>query len=187
MPRIAIIYCGSQLLKPLVDSCISAKFSPFVVPHDTPLEMLQELEVSGAIISGGSSSVRSLNALKVDTRIYQAGFPLLGICYGMQRMAHDLGGRVLRAPQKMEGEETLYPSGPSLLMDGLTEEGTSVWMSHSYFVSDVPEGFAVTSSTVTCHAASFQREHLFGTQFHPEKPASGGGKHILHNFLRACL
>lgn len=187
MPNIAIIYCGSQLLKPLVDSCISAKVSPFVLPNDTPLETLQLLNIAGVIITGGSTSVRSLAAPKVDTRVYEAGLPVLGICYGMQRMAHDLGGTVLRAPQKLEGEEQLQPEAGDVLTEGLTLLGTPVWMSHSYFVSEVPDGFGVVASTDTCAIAAMHRGQLFGVQFHPEKPKSGGGRHILHNFLRLCL
>jgi len=125
----------------------------------------------------------------VDPHIYDSGLPVLGICYGMQRMAHDLGGTVLRTPAKLEGDERVFPNleVPNPLLDGLVPEGTAVWMSHSYFVSEEPPGFDILGRTETCRIAAFSRGRLFGVQFHPEKPKSGGGKHILHNFLRLCL
>jgi len=129
----------------------------------------------------------------VDVGIYGLGIPVLGICYGMQRMAKDLGGEVVRFPSteketvlmKFE-EDFLEQNEPSPLFDGFTVAGVDVWMSHSCQVRVLPPGFRHVGSTKETHYAAMERDNLYAVQFHPEKMNHGSGKQLMNNFFRIC-
>ncbi len=138
----------------------------------------------GIIISGGPASVTEPTSPAVDPGIYHLGVPILGICYGHQLMANDLGGRVSRGTIKEYGHSSLrYADSP--LFSGLPHRDLTVWMSHGDTVVDVPPGFGVIGETVDCQIAAMQdpARRLFGLQFHPEVVHTEFGTEIYRSFV----
>jgi GMP synthase (glutamine-hydrolysing) len=133
------------------------------------------------ILSGGPASVLDDDAAGIDLAHF-AGAPVLGICYGLQLMAHRLGGRVERAEQREYGRRHLTWTAPGSLVDGIDPQ---VWMSHGDDVLAPPAGAAVTARTESCPVAAFEDpdRRLFGVQFHPEASHTPGGREVLRRFL----
>jgi len=153
-------------------------------PYDIPYEELMALKPRGIILSGGPASVYLPDAPRCDPRIFTCGIPVLGICYGMQLLAQDLGGRVENTELREYGKCMLHTFNSSILYDGLPEE-MQVWMSHGLAIAEVPPGFVVTGRTENCPVASMAdpERNLFGVQFHPEVRHTPLGMEILKNFL----
>lgn len=151
-------------------------------PYDIPYEELLAMRPKGIILSGGPASVKLPEAPHCDPRIFSSGIPVLGICYGMQLLAQELGGTV-NAELREYGKCMLYPED-SILYDGLPGE-MQVWMSHGLSIAQVPPGFTVTGKTQNCSVASMAdpERGLFGVQFHPEVRHTPFGNDILKNFL----
>ena len=187
--KIAILYAGSSHIKSLLDRCVSLGAEPVLVKSDTSAEAIEALGPAGIIITGSPWSVFDPKCPVVDTDIYgMTNVPILGVCYGMQRMAVDLGGEVVRFPSMEKGRVLLSPEEgqESMLYRGFTTQGVDVWMAHSIQVREMPEGFTRTGSTETTYFASMERNNLFAVQFHPEKDGLGSGKQVLQNFLLYC-
>lgn len=159
-----------------------------LVPHDISLEEILGYSPRGIILSGGPRSVYEEGAPGCDPRILSAGIPILGVCYGMQLMAINLGGRVERVPQREYGRAELFVDDPSLIFEGLDRE-LVCWMSHGDAVVEVPPGFRVIAHTSNTPVAAMRDDKgiLFGIQFHPEVVHTPRGREILSNFLyRVC-
>jgi len=155
-----------------------------VWPPDTPLEKIRERAPAGIILSGGPKSVSDPGAPTCDAGVYEIGRPVLGICYGMQLMAHDLGGSVAPAPQREYGHATVRRlSAPSTLLADVPPE-IRVWASHGDFVAAAPQGFAVlaTSSNAPVAAMQHVERGLYALLFHPEVVHTERGLEILRNF-----
>jgi len=158
-----------------------------VRPSDTPAHELPPPR--GLIISGGPSSVYEPDSPSVDRAIFSQGVPVLGICYGLQLMAHLLEGSVSKGEKGEYGLAFLELEGSSALFEGLPLGRQQVWMSHRDLVSRVPGGFRVLGSTETCPVAAMAdaQRGLYGVQFHPEVVHTRHGREILENFLfRIC-
>ncbi|WP_232304172.1 glutamine-hydrolyzing GMP synthase [Pseudofrankia sp. DC12] len=155
-----------------------------IVPWNTPVAELLARRPSAVILSGGPKSVYSPGAPQVDPALFDAGIPVLGICYGHQVMAQALGGTVDRTNTAEYGATTLSVTRPGLLFDGLPVE-QQVWMSHGDAVSAAPPGFAVTANTRSTPVAAFEDlgRRLFGVQFHPEVLHTEQGMEVLRRFL----
>ena len=155
-----------------------------IVPCDIPADELAAMGPSAIILSGGPASVYADDAPDMDEKIFSLGLPVLGFCYGQQIMAVKLGGKVGHTEKGEYGPAQLTRKGESRLLDG-TPDAQTVWMSHRDAVSDVPEGFSVTSVTETCPVASMEdaSRNLYATQFHPEVRHSVHGNEMLSNFL----
>ena len=155
-----------------------------IVPCDIPADELAAMGPSAIILSGGPASVYADDAPDMDEKIFSLGLPVLGFCYGQQIMAVKLGGKVGHTEKGEYGPAQLTRSGESRLLDG-TPDAQTVWMSHRDAVSEVPEGFSVTSVTETCPVASMEdaSRNLYATQFHPEVRHSVHGNEMLKNFL----
>ncbi len=138
----------------------------------------------GIIISGGPASVTEPTSPAVDPGLYDLGVPILGICYGHQLMANDLGGRVSRGTIKEYGHSSLRHANSPLFL-GLPDRDLTVWMSHGDTVVDVPPGFGVIGETVDCPIAAMQdpARGLFGLQFHPEVVHTEFGTEIYRSFV----
>jgi GMP synthase (glutamine-hydrolysing) len=138
----------------------------------------------GIIISGGPASVTEPTSPAVDPGIYDLGVPILGICYGHQLMANDLGGRVSRGTIKEYGHSSLRHAH-SPLFSALPARDLTVWMSHGDTVVDVPPGFEVIGETADCPIAAMQdpARRLFGLQFHPEVVHTEFGTEIYRSFV----
>ena len=154
-------------------------------PFNTPLEKLWALEPKGIILSGGPSSVTDEEAPRLNKEFYSnVRAPILGICYGMQLLAVDLGGESEPAAEREYGHAQLRRlSGPTRLFSNLPEE-LDVWMSHGDHVTELPDGFHKTASTGdVITAIENPDENIYAVQFHPEVAHTPRGKDILKNFL----
>ena len=158
-----------------------------VKPYTTPLADLMAMEPIGFIFTGGPNSVYLENSPQVDPALFEAGVPVLGICYGCQLMAHTLGGRVTAAQDDSAREygktETFYNTGCKLFK-GLPECGVS-WMSHGDYMEKVPEGFALMAHSKACPnvAIADEARGFYGVQFHPEVNHTENGLRMIRNFL----
>jgi GMP synthase (glutamine-hydrolysing) len=156
-----------------------------LLPHHVPLEEVRGRRPRGLILSGGPASVYAEGAPELRTELLELGVPVLGICYGMQAMVHQLGGRVEPAEHGEFGRSRLSVREPGRLLRGLPAD-QPCWMSHRDTVFEPPPGFgALASSTESPVAAVEDPERgLYGIQFHPEVVHTPFGTQILENFLR---
>ena len=153
-----------------------------LVGHRTPAERLRARNPVALILSGGPASVYAEGAPRVDPAVFELGVPVLGICYGMQLMAQELGGRVERTGASEFGKAAARLGGA--LARGLPEEQT-VWMSHRDSVTAPPAGATVTASSPSTPIAAFEAPErgLYGVQFHPEVAHTPHGQELLETFL----
>ena len=154
-----------------------------LLPYDMTVEKIREYDPIGIIFTGGPNSVYADNAPNVKKEIFDLGIPVLGICYGCQLIAYKLDGVVTHANTREYGKSEIeYEESP--LFDGV-DKNNVCWMSHTDYVSKVPEGFSVTATTKTCPAAGFadEKRKIYGIQFHTEVHHTRQGERILHNFL----
>lgn len=157
-----------------------------LLPYDMSIEKIKEYAPIGIIFTGGPNSVYEEGAPDVDGRIFELGIPVLGICYGCQLIAHKLGGKVSHADTREYGKSEIAYSPESALFKGVNAKNIC-WMSHTDYVSKVPDGFTVTATTKTCPAAGFENaeKKIYGIQFHTEVHHTLEGEKILKNFLYA--
>ncbi|AZS13699.1 glutamine-hydrolyzing GMP synthase [Paenibacillus lutimineralis] len=155
-----------------------------LLPYNTPVERLRELAPRGIVFSGGPASVYAEDAPHIDTAIYDIGVPIFGICYGMQLMAQQLGGKVERANKREYGKSEVDFDRNLALVKGLDTKQT-LWMSHGDHVTQLPEGFALAGSTGSAPIAAFvnNEREMYGVQFHPEVRHSVHGNEMIKNFL----
>ncbi|MBI3324156.1 MAG: glutamine-hydrolyzing GMP synthase [Candidatus Omnitrophica bacterium] len=161
-------------------------FCKIVSPQDSHFgtAMLRQTPVKGLILSGGPASVYQPNALLPTREHFELGVPVLGICYGMQSMAKQLGGRVEASGKREYGRAALMVDEPDGLFNGARRQFIS-WMSHGDSVIDVPSGFRILAHTDNTKAAAIgdPQRRLYGLQFHPEVAHTEEGPTILRNFL----
>lgn len=155
-----------------------------ILPYRATVEQIQALHPQALIFSGGAKSVYAPDAPGADQRLYQLGLPILGICYGMQLMAKDLGGVVRAAERREYGQTTLTVQKENDLFAGLEQELT-VWMSHSDSVEAAPPGFTVLATTANTPVAAMGNpaKRFYAVQFHPEVIHTPHGMDLLKNFL----
>ncbi len=153
-------------------------------PHDLSAAEIADKNAIGIILSGGPQSVYESEALHPDPELFELGIPVLGICYGMQVLAHLLGGEVEASDRREYGRAEIDIAGGSPLFEGLSSRET-VWMSHGDRVGQPPSGFGVTASTANAPAVALADEErrIYGIQFHPEVSHTVSGGEILRNFL----
>jgi GMP synthase (glutamine-hydrolysing) len=158
-----------------------------ILPFNAPLSAILKREPKGIILSGGPDSVYGEEAPHSDKTLWTHPVPVLGICYGFQLLAHQLGGQVERAQKREYGLAELEVQQPGLLLDGIAPR-SPVWMSHGDRILRLPSGFAVLGLTANSIAAAENRNrHIYGIQFHPEVIHTQEGKQIIENFLfKAC-
>ncbi|MFC6332785.1 glutamine-hydrolyzing GMP synthase [Paenibacillus septentrionalis] len=155
-----------------------------LLPFNTPVEKIRELNPKGIVFSGGPASVYEENSPLVDPAIYDLNIPILGICYGMQMMSHQLNGKVERAGKREYGKADVMFIENSKIAAGL-DLAQTVWMSHSDLVIEPPTGFRVDASTehAPIAAMSDEERRFFAVQFHPEVRHSLKGNEMIRNFL----
>ncbi|MFD0870729.1 glutamine-hydrolyzing GMP synthase [Paenibacillus residui] len=155
-----------------------------LLPFNTPVDKIKELAPKGIVFSGGPSSVYEEKAPHVDPAIYDLGIPMLGICYGMQLMAHQMGGKVQRAEKREYGKAEVEFRADSALMHNLDCKQV-VWMSHGDMVVELPEGFIIEAKTehAPIAAISHPGKNMYAVQFHPEVRHSVYGNEMIRNFL----
>lgn len=155
-----------------------------LLPYNTPIEKLKELQPKGIIFSGGPASVYEQGAPTVDPAIFDLGVPVLGICYGMQLMSHLLEGKVERAGKREYGKAEIRLQEAHELYKSW-EANEVVWMSHSDKVVELPRGFRVDAVSDSCPVAAISdaERKLYGVQFHPEVRHTQKGQEFISNFL----
>ena len=184
-PRpVLVVDFGAQYAQLIARRVREASVYSEIVPHTMGVADMLAKDPAAIILSGGPSSVYEAGAPSVDPAVFEAGVPVLGICYGFQAMAHALGGTVGRTGTREYGHTDAAVQEGSCLFDG-TPTDQVVWMSHGDAVQAAPEGFAVTASTEQTPVAAFEDRgrRLFGLQWHPEVGHSQFGQDALRNFL----
>ena len=191
MDRIAILDFGGQYTQLIARRIRELSVYSEIFPCTHPVDEILAGGYSGLVLSGGPSSVYDAGAPLPDKRLFDAGIPVLGICYGMQAMGYLLGGHVVPAERREYGPAELHLVGAGGILDDVTPErgdAISVWMSHGDTVMALPEGFERLAATTNCPVAAMadRQRRLFAVQFHPEVAHTPQGKTVLRNFLRAC-
>ncbi|HSH22393.1 MAG TPA: glutamine-hydrolyzing GMP synthase [Candidatus Caenarcaniphilales bacterium] len=181
---VVVLDFGSQTAQLIARRIRELNVYSELLPFDTPWAELERRRPRAVILSGGPASVYDDGAPRPDPRLWNAGVPLLGICYGLQLMAHELGGDVVPATTREYGAATVTITTDDRLFRGLERE-QPVWMSHGDSIVTPPPGFrplAQTHATPYAGLADAER-HLYGIQFHPEVVHTPAGRQILRNFL----
>ena len=182
--QIVILDFGSQYTQVIARRIRECQVFSQILRFDTPASKLAALKLKGIILSGGPASVYGKNAPLCDPGIWKLGVPVLGICYGMQLMAHQLGGRVEKSAKREYGHARLEATANAPLFAGMERE-QRVWMSHGDHVTKLPAGFVLIARSENApHAAiADANRKLFGLQFHPEVHHTPNGKQIIANFV----
>lgn len=185
---IVILDFGSQYSMLIARRIRECRVYCELLPFDADWERVKALNLRGIILSGGPSSVYDPGAPMAPAWVFECGLPVLGICYGMNLLAHQLGGRVAPAPTREYGHAILHQGlEPSPVFEGLPRS-MPVWMSHGDQVVEMPAGFrCIAYSDSSPIAAMANDRGLIGLQFHPEVVHTPQGKALLENFLyRVC-
>jgi len=182
---IVIIDFGSQYSRLIARRVRESNTYCEIIPHDAGSEILTKQDVIGVILSGGPSSVYEEGAPMAQAWVYDAGVPVLGICYGMQLMAHQMGGKVEAGTEHEYGHAVIHKDGQNNpLFEGLDNE-IPVWMSHGDRIEEFPPGFRSLAYSENSPIAVMGNEEgtYFGIQFHPEVAHTPQGSEILRNFV----
>ena len=181
---VAVLDFGSQFAQLIARRVRELHVYSELLPHDTSLEELERRGASAVILSGGPNSVYDAGAPKPDPAIWSGRLPVLGICYGAQLMANELGGSVQATPKREYGPATVVIGDEDGLFTGL-DRTQPVWMSHGDSITAIPEGFRATAQTDSTPFAGLAdpARHLYGIQFHPEVAHTPHGREVLRNFV----
>ncbi len=184
-PAIVILDFGSQYSELIARRIRETEVYSLVMSYTTSATQLRSLNPKGIILSGGPGSVYEEGAPYCDPKIFELGIPVLGVCYGMQLMVHQLGGSVKPAVGKAEyGKAPLEVDDQTALLTNI-ESGSTMWMSHGDSVRELPQGFvrlAHTSNTSEA-AIALHDKNFYGVQFHPEVVHSIQGMVLIRNFV----
>jgi GMP synthase (glutamine-hydrolysing) len=180
---IVILDFGSQYTQLIARRIREQNVFSVVLPCTAPYESIQQLNPAGIILSGGPSSVYDADAPPADARVLAMGVPVLGICYGLHFILHNLGGKVRSADRREYGHADVEVVLPTALFEGLPTH-LPVWMSHGDEALELPEGFLLTAKTSNAVAGiANEARRIWAVQFHPEVHHTRQGKELLRNFL----
>lgn len=181
---IVVLDYGSQYSRLIARRIREANVYCEIHPHDVTVDRLSHLDIKGFILSGGPGSVYDADAADLESHILDKKVPILGICYGMQLLAHSLGGKVAPTPVREYGHAVLHQDAPGHpLFQGLPNS-LPVWMSHGDQVLELPQGFRPMAYTGNSPIAVMgNNTGIIGLQFHPEVVHTPAGKQIISNFL----
>jgi GMP synthase (glutamine-hydrolysing) len=191
--RILILDFGAQYTQLIARRVRESRVYCEIRPWDITDDEVRAFAPRGVILSGGPESVADAEAPWAPDAVYALGVPVLGICYGMQTMAKQLGGRVARSAEREFGYAEVTVTGACRLLDQLQDRANAhgnavldVWMSHGDHVDALPQGFRVTASTdaIAFAAMSDERRRFYGVQFHPEVTHTRQGAQLLERFVR---
>jgi len=182
---ILIIDFGSQYTQLIARRVREAHVYCEIHPPSRSVQWIRDWKPKGIILSGGPASVYDEDVPTADRALLDANIPVLGLCYGMQLLAHLAGGKVVRASRREYGRADVRIEGGKLFEGFGRGEETPVWMSHGDHVDAPPPGFSVTASSENSPVAAFEHRDrpLFGVQFHPEVAHTPRGGEILNTFL----
>src|SRR5688572_3861523 len=181
---VLVVDFGAQYAQLIARRVREAHVYSEIVPHTITAEEIRARNPVGVIFSGGPKSVHVDGAPRIDPAVYDLGTPVLGICYGAQLVAHQLGGEVDHSGRGEYGRTQLDLTAPSVLLGPVTGS-RPVWMSHFDSIVRVPEGFVATASTPEAPVAVLEApaRRIYGVQFHPEVVHTPGGQEVLEHFL----
>ncbi|MBK60280.1 MAG: glutamine-hydrolyzing GMP synthase [Pseudomonas sp.] len=190
--RILILDFGSQYTQLIARRVRELGVYCELHPFDMPDEDIRAFAPRGIILAGGPESVHAEGSPRAPQAVFDLGVPLFGICYGMQTMSEQLGGKVQGSDEREFGYARVDLVGKSKLFDGIEDHmdddgvfGLDVWMSHGDKVTDLPAGFRILASTPSCAIAAMGDDdrRYYGVQFHPEVTHTRQGGRILSRFL----
>jgi len=181
---VLVVDFGAQYAQLIARRVREANVYSEIVPSTMPVTQMLAKDPAAIILSGGPASVYADGAARIDPAIFDAGVPILGICYGFQLMADACGGEVARTGLSEFGATPMQVADGSCLLRGMPEDVT-IWMSHGDAVHRAPDGFEVLAATAGAPVAAFEDRDrkLFGVQWHPEVKHSEFGQHVLERFL----
>lgn len=181
---ILVVDFGAQYAQLIARRVREAHVYSEIVPHSATARTLLDRKPAGIILSGGPKSVHTAGAPGVDPAIFDGGVPVLGICYGAQLLAQELGGTVARTGRGEYGRTSVSVIAPSELL-GRRDGPYDVWMSHFDAITTVPAGFRVTATAAESPVAALEdpERRLYGVQFHPEVLHTEGGQELLERFV----
>jgi GMP synthase (glutamine-hydrolysing) len=181
---IVILDFGSQFAQLIARRVRELNVYSELLPHDTPWDEIERRRPKAIILSGGPASVYDEGAPKADPALWSGRYPVLGICYGLQLMAHELGGEVAPSMRREYGPASVQITTDNGLFAGLERE-QPVWMSHGDTIMRPPDGFQPTAQTDATAFAGLvdPARRLYGIQFHPEVAHTPRGRDILRNFV----
>jgi GMP synthase (glutamine-hydrolysing) len=181
---VVVLDFGSQFAQLIARRVRELNVYSELIPHDTPWEEIERRRPKAIILSGGPNSVYDLDAPKPDAGIWSGRIPVLGICYGAQLMASELGGDVVATARREYGPATVTITDADGLFTGLDRD-QPVWMSHGDSITRLPDGFRSTAQTGSSPFAGLAapERNLYGIQFHPEVVHTPHGRDVLRNFV----
>ncbi len=181
---IVILDFGSQYSELIARRIRETEVYSEVISYRTTAEKLKQLDPKGIILSGGPNSVYDDGAPECDPKLWELGIPVLGVCYGMQLMVKQLGGKVEPAKRAEYGKASLDIDDPTDLLTNV-EQGATMWMSHADSCTGLPSGFQILAHTenTPCAAIADHQNKMYGVQFHPEVVHSIGGQALIRNFV----
>jgi GMP synthase (glutamine-hydrolysing) len=182
---VLVVDYGAQYAQLIARRVREADVYSEIVPSSLSTEQILAKNPVAIILSGGPSSVYAEGAPRVEADLFEAGVPVLGICYGFQAMAAALGGTVAKTGLREYGSTDVTSEGKSRSILSGTPDSQNAWMSHGDSVQEAPEGFDVLARTAGAPVAAFANEekNLYGVQWHPEVKHSRHGQQVLENFL----
>jgi len=180
---IVVLDFGSQFTQLIARRLRELSVYCEILPFNTPIADIRARKPIGIILSGGPKSVSETSAPRCEPAVYDAGVPVLGICYGMQLMTDTLGGEVAPAPQREYGHAMIRIDADAPMLASVGPE-LKVWASHGDFVKRAPAGFSVTATSANAPVAAMANEdrRLYAILFHPEVAHTDRGTEILRNF-----
>ena len=189
--KILIIDYGSQYTQLIARRVREIGVYSEIFSYDINIEEIINFQPNGIILSGGPDTITSSSSAKVDNRVFELNIPILGICYGMQSMAVQLGGEAELARKHEYGFAKIKLSqNKGSLFNFLPNksEFLDVWMSHGVEVTKLPSGFVISASSENCNISAIEdsKRRIFGLQFHPEVTHTAKGKEILERFIDIC-
>jgi GMP synthase (glutamine-hydrolysing) len=181
---VVVLDFGSQFAQLIARRVRELNVYSELIPHDTPWAEIERRRPKAIILSGGPNSVYDDEAPKPDPAVWSGAIPVLGICYGAQLMARELGGDVLPTAKREYGPATVTITDDDGLFTGLDRD-QPVWMSHGDSITRLPDGFRPTARTGSSPFAGLAapERNLYGIQFHPEVAHTPAGKDVLRNFI----
>jgi len=181
---ILVLDFGSQYTQLIARRIRESNVYSEILPWDIKEEKIRSLNPKGIILSGGPESVTNSYTPRIPQIVFDLEIPILGICYGMQTLAEQMGGQVISADHKEFGHSELQITKDCILFHGL-EKSLNVWMSHGDQVQDLPDDFELVASTTTAPIAVMQHESkpIYALQFHPEVTHTEDGQNVLNNYL----
>ena len=181
---VVVVDFGSQYSRLIARRVRESRVYCEIVPHDAAWDQVAHLNPKGVILSGGPASVYEPDAPMAPMWIYERRLPILGICYGLQVLAHQLGGKVVPGNRREYGHAVLHQSASDSLIFADLPSSTTVWMSHGDQVLEMPPGFRSLAYTDNSPIAVMGNdEGVLGLQFHPEVVHTPEGKKVIENFL----